>query len=114
MALTVREMWPCCPQKVAVCKIINKDKNYVFICINENEIKDLETGNIGYEYDYNEFAKNLTDNEISDISKHPGKYISYQVPKEPVSPTDIKTYVDQRINELAKNLAATQETMLEV
>ena len=101
-------------EKQPPVKIINKDKNYVFICINENEIKDLETGDIGYEYDYNEFAKNLTDDEISDISKYPEKYISYKVPKEPVSPTDIKAYVDQRINELAKNLAATQETMLEV
>lgn len=66
--------------------IIEKDKMYVYICINEKEV--VEEAQIGdslsstpvtlYEYDYNEIIEDIGILDVEDIKNNPEKYINYK------------------------------------
>lgn len=94
-------------------KIVEKDITYVFICLNETEVTDSETGTISYEYDYNEFSEALSELQISDITEYPEKYLFYVPKKESVSePSDMKAYIDKQIEELRLSIANTNAQLL--
>ena len=65
--------------------VIEKDKVYVFICLNETEVTEENTNSeessipvTMYEYDYNEIIEDIGVLDIDDVKTNPGKYLNYE------------------------------------
>ena len=65
--------------------VIEKDKVYVFICLNETEVTEENTNSeessipvTMYEYDYNEIIEDIGILDIDDIKANPEKYLNYE------------------------------------
>ena len=94
--------------------VIERDKVYVYICLNEKEVtedyvNDEESANpvTMYEYDYNEIIEDSDVLDIDDVKANPEKYLNYE---KAVEKTD-----KERIAELeAMNaeLSATVDSIL--
>lgn len=66
-------------------KVVEKDKVYVFICLNETEVTEEnmngEESSIPvtmYEYDYNEIIEDIGVLNIDDVKENPEKYLNYE------------------------------------
>lgn len=65
-------------------KVVEKDKVYVYICLNEKEVtEDLNSEESAepvtmYEYDYNEIIEDIGILDIDDIKTNPEKYLNYE------------------------------------
>lgn len=65
--------------------VVEKDKVYVYICLNEKKVteshfdsENLETKLTMYEYDYNEIIEDIGILDIDDVRKNPEKYLNYE------------------------------------
>lgn len=65
--------------------VIERDKVYVYICLNEKEVtedyvNDEESANpvTMYEYDYNEIIEDSDVLDIDDVKANPEKYLNYE------------------------------------
>lgn len=69
--------------------VVEKDKTYVYICLNEKEVKE-ESGVESessepvtmYEYDYNEIIEDAGILDIDDVKANPENYLSYEKESE--------------------------------
>lgn len=95
--------------------VVEKDKTYVYICLNGKEVKEENTNmesetsepTMMYEYDYNEIIEDLGTLDIEDIKANPENYLNYE--KE-VEKTD-----KERIAELEamnSEMSATLDSIL--
>lgn len=65
---------------------IEKDKTYVYICLNEKEVKEENINTESetsepmtmYEYDYNEIIEDAGVLDIDDIKVNPENYLNYE------------------------------------
>lgn len=65
--------------------VVEKDKVYVYICLNEKKVTEshLDSENLEekltmYEYDYNEIIEDIGILDIDDVRKNPEKYLNYE------------------------------------
>lgn len=65
--------------------VIEKEKVYVFICLNETEVteenmnsEESSTPVTMYEYDYNEIIEDIGILDIDDVKANPEKYLNYE------------------------------------
>lgn len=65
--------------------IVEKDKVYVYICLNETEVTEDHTNGeestepvTMYEYDYNEIIEDMGVLDIDDVKENPEKYLDYK------------------------------------
>ena len=101
-------------EKQPSAKVVEKDKVYVYICLNEKEVTEDHTNSeesaesiTMYEYDYNEIIEDIGVLDIDDVKTNPEKYLNYE---KAVEKTD-----KERIAELeARNaeLATTVDSIL--
>ena len=73
-------------------KVVEKDKVYVYICLNEKEVTEDYINSeesaepvTMYEYDYNEIIEDIGVLDIDDVKTNPEKYLNY---KKAVEKTD--------------------------
>lgn len=66
-------------------KVVEKDKVYVYICLNETEVTEenmnsekSSTPVTMYEYDYNEIIEDIDILDIDDVKANPEKYLNYE------------------------------------
>ena len=66
-------------------KVVEKDKVYVYICLNEKEVTEDHINSAEsaepvtmYEYDYNEIIEDIGVLDIDDIKANPEKYLNYE------------------------------------
>lgn len=66
-------------------KVVEKDKVYVYICLNETEVTEenmnsekSSTPVTMYEYDYNEIIEDIGVLDIDDVKANPEKYLNYE------------------------------------
>ena len=70
-------------EKQPSAKVVEKDKVYVYICLNEKEVTEdrreefIEPVTM-YEYDYNEIIEDIGVLDIDDIKANPEKYLNYE------------------------------------
>lgn len=94
--------------------VVEKDKTYVYVCLNEKEVKEesgveyeISEPVTMYEYDYNEIIEDLGALDIGDIKANPENYLEYE--KE-IEKTD-----KERIAELESmnaEMSATLDSLL--
>ena len=72
-------------EKQPSVKVVEKNKVYVFICLNETEVteenmnkEDSSTPVIMYEYDYNEIIEDIGVLDMDDVKANPEKYLDYK------------------------------------
>ena len=72
-------------EKQPSVKVVEKDKMYVYICLNEKEVTEDHTNSeesaesiTMYEYDYNEIIEDIGVLDIDDVKTNPGKYLNYE------------------------------------
>ena len=65
--------------------VVEKDKVYVYICLNETEVTEDHTNGeesaepvTMYEYDYNEIIEDMGILDIDDVKTNPEKYLNYE------------------------------------
>lgn len=65
--------------------VVEKDKVYVYICLNETEVTEDHTNGeesstpvTMYEYDYNEIIEDVGVLDIDDVKANPEKYLDYK------------------------------------
>ncbi len=65
--------------------VIERDKIYVYICLNETEVTDDRTNGeesaepvTMYEYDYKEIIEDIGVLDIDDVKENPEKYLDYE------------------------------------
>ena len=65
--------------------VVEKDKVYVYICLNETEVTEDHTNGeeptepvTMYEYDYNEIIEDTGILDIDDVKTNPEKYLNYE------------------------------------
>lgn len=65
--------------------VVEKDKVYVYICLNEIEVTEDHTNGeestepvTMYEYDYNEIIEDVGVLNIDDVKANPEKYLNYE------------------------------------
>ena len=65
--------------------VVEKDKVYVYICLNETEVTEDHTNGeesaepvAMYEYDYNEIIEDIGVLDIDDVKTNPEKYLNYE------------------------------------
>ena len=65
--------------------VIERDKIYVYICLNETEVTDDHTNGeesaepvTMYEYDYKEIIEDIGVLDIDDVKENPEKYLDYE------------------------------------
>lgn len=66
--------------------VIEKDRIYVYICLNEKEIKEKNVSTESetsdpvttYEYDYNEIIEDVGILDIDDVKANPENYLNYE------------------------------------
>ena len=69
--------------------VIERDKIYVYICLNETEVTDDHTNGeesaepvTMYEYDYKEIIEDIGVLDIDDVKANPEKYLNYEKASE--------------------------------
>lgn len=70
--------------------VVEKDKIYVYICLNEKEVKEeninveseISESMMMYEYDYNEIIEDAGVLDIDDVKASPENYLNYEKEKE--------------------------------
>ena len=78
-------------EKQPSVKVVEKDKVYVYICLNEKEVTEDHINSeesepvTMYEYDYNEIIEDIGVLDIDDVKTNPEKYLNY---KKAVEKTD--------------------------
>lgn len=77
-------------EKQPSVKVVEKDKVYVYICLNEKEVTEDRREESAepvtmYEYDYNEIIEDIGVLDIDDMKTNPEKYLNY---KKAVEKTD--------------------------
>ena len=79
-------------EKQPSAKVVEKDKVYVYICLNEKEVTEDHINSeesaepvTMYEYDYNEIIEDIGVLDIDDVKTNPEKYLNY---KKAVGKTD--------------------------
>ena len=79
-------------EKQPYVNVVEKDKMYVYICLNEKEVTEDHTNSeesaesiTMYEYDYNEIIEDIGVLDIDDVKTNPEKYLNY---KKAVGKTD--------------------------
>lgn len=70
-------------EKQPSTKVVEKDKVYVYICLNETEVTEDRREESAepvtmYEYDYNEIIEDVGVLDIDDVKANPEKYIDYK------------------------------------
>ena len=72
-------------EKQPSVKVVEKDKVYVYICLNEKEFTEDHTNSeesaesiTMYEYDYNEIIEDIGVLDIDDVKASPEKYLNYE------------------------------------
>ena len=72
-------------EKQPSVKVVEKDKVYVYICLNEKEVTEdnINSGESAepvtmYEYDYKEIIEYIGILDIDDIKANPEKYLNYE------------------------------------
>lgn len=72
-------------EKQQPVNVVEKDKVYVYICLNETEVTEDHTNGeesaepvTMYEYDYNEIIEDIGILDIDDIKANPEKYLNYE------------------------------------
>ena len=72
-------------EKQPSVKVVEKDKMYVYICLNEKEVTEDHTNSeeyaesiTMYEYDYNEIIEDIGVLDMDDVRTKPGKYLVYE------------------------------------
>lgn len=72
-------------EKQPSAKVVEKDKVYVYICLNEKEVTEDHINSeesaehvTMYEYDYNEIIEDIGILDIDDIKANPEKYLNYE------------------------------------
>ena len=70
-------------EKQPSAKVVEKDKVYVYICLNEKEVTEdrreefIEPVTM-YEYDYKEIIEDIGVLDIDDVKTNPEKYLNYE------------------------------------
>ena len=66
-------------------KVVEKDKVYVYICLNETEVTEDHTNGeesaepvTMYEYDYKEIIEDIGVLDVDDVKANPEKYLNYE------------------------------------
>ena len=102
-------------------KVVEKDKVYVYICLNEKEVTEDHTNSeesaesiTMYEYDYNEIIEDIGVLDIDDVKTNPGKYLNYEkavekTDKERIAEleamnAELSTTVDSILTDVLPNL----------
>ena len=72
-------------EKQPSVKVVEKDKVYVYICLNETEVTEENMNSeessapvTMYEYDYNEIIEDIGVLDIDDVKANPEKYLNYE------------------------------------
>lgn len=72
-------------EKQPSVKVVEKDKVYVYICLNEKEFTEDHTNSeessesiTMYEYDYNEIIEDIGVLDVDDVKANPDKYLNYE------------------------------------
>ena len=93
--------------------VIEKDKTYVYICLNEKEVKEENMSESEtsismamYEYDYNEIIEDIGVLDIDDIKVNPENYLEY----EKVEKTDKERIAE--LEALNAEMSATLDSLL--
>ena len=74
-------------EKQQPVSVVEKDKVYVYICLNETEVtedhgEESSESITMYEYDYKEIIEDAGVLDIDDIKANPEKYLDYEKEKE--------------------------------
>lgn len=76
-------------EKQPSAKVVEKDKVYVYICLNEKEVTEDYINSeesaepvTMYEYDYNEIIEDIGVLDIDDVKENPERYLNYEKEKE--------------------------------
>lgn len=70
-------------EKQPSAKVVEKDKVYVYICLNEKEVTEDRGEESAepvtmYEYDYKEIIEDIGVLDIDDVKENPEKYLNYE------------------------------------
>ena len=71
-------------EKQPSVKVVEKDKVYVYICLNEKEVTEDHISEESaepvtmYEYDYKEIIEDIGVLDIDDVKTNPEKYLNYE------------------------------------
>lgn len=71
-------------EKQPSAKVVEKDKVYVYICLNEKEVTEDHISEESaepvtmYEYDYKEIIEDIGVLDIDDVKANPEKYLNYE------------------------------------
>lgn len=72
-------------EKQPSVKVVEKDKVYVYICLNETEVTEDHTNGeesseptTMYEYDYKEIIEDAGVLDIDDVKENPERYLDYE------------------------------------
>ena len=95
--------------------ITSGEKIYIFLCLNETQgtetypdIREGQTTESYYEYDYNEIIGDADKLPLEDMQAYPENYLDY-VYKDEASET-----VEQKLQTLTKSLAENSESITDV
>lgn len=88
------------------------DMTYVYIYLNEKEVKreaigENESDSTQYEYDYNEIKGKTADIDIDEITKNPEKYMSVSVIEAQKEETPAMPNLEERVTAIEEVLLAT-------
>ena len=72
-------------EKQPSAKVVEKDKVYVYICLNEKEVTEDHINSeesaepvTMYEYDYKEIIEDIGVLDVDDVKSNPEKYLNYE------------------------------------
>lgn len=108
-------------EKQPSAKVVEKDKVYVYICLNEKEVTEDYINSeesaepvTMYEYDYNEIIEDIGVLDIDDVKTNPEKYLNYEKAVEKtdkeriaeleVMNTELSTTVDSILTDVLPTL----------
>ena len=88
------------------------DMTYVYIYLNEKEVKrealsENESDSTHYEYDYNEIKGKTADIDIDEIAKNPEKYMNVSVIEAQKEETQAMPNLEERVTAIEEVLLAT-------
>lgn len=89
-----------------------EDMTYVYIYLNEKEVKRAELSEneretVQYEYDYNEIKGKTADIDIDEITKNPEKYMNVSVIEAKKEETPAMPNLEERVTAIEEVLLAT-------
>ena len=94
--------------------VVEKDKVYIYICLNEKKVteshldsENSETKLTMYEYDYNEIIEDIGILDINDVRKNPEKYLNY---KKAIEKTDKERIAELEV--INAELSTTVDSIL--